>query len=213
VPEHWDAEMLLRVTSKIGNGFVGPTRDILVENGVPYVQATHIKRGRINFDGAYFVTTEWAEWQSKVALQLDDVLIVQTGAGTGDIGLVSEDEVGYGCHALIIVRSDTSRLLGSFLSLALQSHYGRQILESIQTGGMHPHLNCGNVKFVFVPLPPTKEQTEIVNYVTEEAAMFDTLEAEAERGIELLQERRTALISAAVTGKIDVRNSTEMDAP
>jgi hypothetical protein len=42
---------------------------------------------------------------------------------------------------------------------------------------------------------------------TEEAAMFDTLEAEAERGIELLQERRTALISAAVTGMFDVSNS------
>ena len=206
VPEHWGAEMLLRVTTKIGNGFVGPTRDILVENGVPYVQATHVKQGRVNFDGAYFVTPEWAEWQSKAALQLDDVLIVQTGAGTGDIGLVSPDEVGFRCHALIIVRSDTSRLLGSFLSVALQSQYGRQTLESIQTGGMHPHLNCGNVKFVFVPLPPTKEQTEIVEHVTEEAAKFDTLEAEAERAIELLQERRTALISAAVTGKIDVRS-------
>ena len=44
MPEHWEAEMLLRVTTKIGNGFVGPTRDILVESGVPYVQATHIKR-------------------------------------------------------------------------------------------------------------------------------------------------------------------------
>ena len=211
VPEHWEAEMLLRVTTKIGNGFVGPTRNILVESGVPYVQATHIKKGRINFDGAYFVTPEWAEWQCKAALQLDDVLIVQTGAGTGDIGLVSEDEVGYRCHALIIVRSDTSHLLGSFLSVALQSQYGRQTLESIQTGGMHPHLNCGNVKFVFVPLPPTEEQTEIVEHVTEEAAKFVTLEAEAERGIELLQERRTALISAAVTGKIDVRGQQEME--
>ncbi len=212
VPEHWDVEMLSRVTTKIGNGFVGPTRDILVESGVPYIQATHIKRGRVNFDGAYFVTPEWAEWQSKAALQLDDVLIVQTGAGTGDIGLVSEEEVGYRCHALIIVRSVKSRLLGSFLSAALQSQYGRQTLESIQTGGMHPHLNCGNVKVVYVPVPPTKEQGSIVVYVNEQSKKFDSLEAGAEQAIELLQERRTALISAAVTGKIDVREFANVEA-
>lgn len=46
---------------------------------------------------------------------------------------------------------------------------------------------------------------EIVDYVDTQAETFDTLQAESERAIELLQERRTALISAAVTGKIDVR--------
>lgn len=205
VPDHWSVEMLARVTSKIGNGFVGPTRDILVESGVPYIQATHIKKGRVNFDGAYFVTHEWAEWQAKAALELDDVLIVQTGAGTGDVGLVSKDEVGFRCHALIIVRTIKQRLLGSFLSAVLQSQYGRQKLESIQTGGMHPHLNCGNVKFVFVPLPPPSEQQRIVQHASELSSTFDSLIAEAGLAITLLQERRTALISAAVTGKIDVR--------
>lgn len=206
VPEHWEVEMLSRFTSKIGNGFVGPTRDILVESGVPYVQATHIKKGRVNFDGAYFVTAEWAAWQSKAALECDDVLVVQTGAGTGDVGLVSEREVGYRCHALIIVRSIKSHLIGSFLCATFQSQYGRQTLESIQTGGMHPHLNCGNLKFVYLPVPPVNEQAEIVRYVREQSTKFEMLEAEAERAMELLQERRTALISAAVTGKIDVRN-------
>lgn len=205
VPEHWETDMISRITSKIGNGYVGPTRDILVEEGVPYVQATHIKNGRVNFDGAYFVTEEWSQKQSKAALELGDVLIVQTGAGTGDIGLVSEEEVGYRCHALIIVRTKPDTMLGSFLAVALQSQYGVQTLESIQTGGMHPHLNCGNVKFVHVPIPPIEEQQAIVDYVNQKLKQFSQLQAEAERAIELLQERRTALISAAVTGKIDVR--------
>ncbi|MBM81269.1 MAG: restriction endonuclease subunit S [Planctomycetaceae bacterium] len=206
LPEHWPTEMISRIATKIGNGYVGPTRDILVESGIPYVQATHIKNGRVNFDGEYFVTPEWSETQSKATLELGDVLIVQTGAGTGDIGLVSEEEVGYSCHALIIVRANTERILGSFLAVALQSQYGVQTLESIQTGGMHPHLNCGNVKFVHVPIPPIEEQRVIVDYVNEKLKRFSLLQAEAERAIELLQERRTALISAAVTGKIDVRH-------
>ncbi len=70
---------------------------------------------------------------------------------------------------------------------------------------MHPHLNCGEVKFVDIPVPPLDEQTEIVEYISETEGQFDALTAEAQRAIGLLQERRTALISAAVTGKIDVR--------
>lgn len=58
-----------------------------------------------------------------------------------------------------------------------------------------------------MPFPPDKEQVEIVAFLEGETAKLDALTAEAERAIELLQERRTALISSAVTGKIDVRNA------
>ena len=205
VPEHWETRTIAKASTKITNGFVGPTRDILVESGTPYIQATHIKRGRVNFDDGYFVSPEWSMSHAKSILAEGDVLIVQTGAGTGDIGLVSCNEVGFNCHALIIVASLKDLLSGAYLSSVLQSDYGRQKLESIQTGGMHPHLNCGNVKFVEIPLPPLAEQTSIIEFLKTETAKFDTLTAEAQRAIDLLQERRTALISAAVTGQIDVR--------
>ncbi|MBX3297062.1 MAG: restriction endonuclease subunit S [Acidobacteria bacterium] len=60
-----------------------------------------------------------------------------------------------------------------------------------------------------IPAPPSNEQREISVYLEHETAKLDALTAEAERAIELLQERRTALISAAVTGKIDVRGLRE----
>ena len=205
VPAHWETRSLAKASTKITNGYVGPTRDILVEAGVPYIQATHIKGGGIRFDEGYFVTREWSEAHAKSILAEGHVLIVQTGAGTGDVGLVSKEEVGFNCHALIIVAPDESVLRGAFLSAVLQSSYGRQKLESIQTGAMHPHLNCGEVKFVEIPLPPLAEQVELVEHIREAADRFDSLTAEAQRAIDLLQERRTALISAAVTGQIDVR--------
>ncbi|GKR08422.1 hypothetical protein KAM463_39870 [Aeromonas caviae] len=61
----------------------------MVDNGVPYIQATHIKNGRVNFDDGYFVTKSWSNKKHKSILMAGDVLIVQTGAGTGDIGLVT----------------------------------------------------------------------------------------------------------------------------
>ncbi|MFV3382510.1 restriction endonuclease subunit S [Pseudomonas sp. NY15354] len=205
VPAHWGTNALNKLTVKITNGYVGPTRDILVESGVPYVQATHIKRGVVNFDDAYFVTPEWSMRMSKSILQEGDVLIVQTGAGTGDVGIVSSREVGYNCHALIILQAEKSILSGVFLGQVLQSHFGQSVLYSIRTGGMHPHLNCGEVKFVKIPVPPLTEQEEISNFVKAFSEKAENLIIEAGATMDLLQERRSALISAAVTGKIDVR--------
>ncbi|MFW2018940.1 restriction endonuclease subunit S [Acinetobacter baumannii] len=206
VPEHWDVIAISKVTQKITNGYVGPTRDILVEEGIPYVQATHIKKGKVNFDNAYFVREKWSNDHAKSILKKDDVLIVQTGAGTGDVGLVSESEEGFNCHALIILQPKKQQLSGSYLAYCLQSDYGYATLYSIRTGGMHPHLNCGEVQFVKISVPPLDEQVAISKFIEKNIQDFDQLIEKAKLAIQLMQERRTALISAAVTGKIDVRN-------
>ena len=57
-------------------------------------------------------------------------------------------------------------------------------------------------------LPPMEEQSHIASFILDNTDRFDALTAEAQRAIDLLQERRTALISAAVTGQIDVRHVT-----
>lgn len=206
VPEHWGVTAISKITDKITNGYVGPTRDILVPEGIPYVQATHIKKGRVNFDEAYFVREKWSNEHSKSILKKGDVLIVQTGAGTGDIGTVSESEEGFNCHALIILQPKKNLILGEYLAYVLQSDYGFSILYSIRTGGMHPHLNCGEVKFVKVPVPNDEEQKNILVFIKNKISQFELLIQKAEQQIELMKERRSALISAAVTGKIDVRD-------
>jgi type I restriction enzyme S subunit len=66
----------------------------------------------------------------------------------------------------------------------------------------------GVIENLACTVPPVKEQLEISRFLTTELAKFDTLTAEAQRAIDLLQERRTALISAAVTGQIDVRQQS-----
>ena len=64
-----------------------------------------------------------------------------------------------------------------------------------------------------MPLPPRNEQDGIVGLLRDSAERLGKLIAEAERAIDLLQERRTALVSAAVTGKIDVRGLGRADVP
>jgi type I restriction enzyme S subunit len=79
--------------------------------------------------------------------------------------------------------------------------------ELIVNPGAVPSINEGQISSQRVALPPVGEQKEITMYLDTEIAKLDTLTAEAQRAIDLLQERRTALISAAVTGQIDVRSN------
>lgn len=70
-----------------------------------------------------------------------------------------------------------------------------------------PKINRETLSPVVVIVPPEDEQKKIVAYLFEETASFDRLMAAATEATQLLQERRSALISAAVTGQIDVREA------
>lgn len=204
VPESWDVKRLSSISTKITNGYVGPTRDILLDEGVRYLQSLHIKKNEIRFNEPYFVSLQWSLDHQKSILQTGDVLIVQTG-DIGQVAVVTEEFEGCNCHALIIVSPLRTVILGEWLSWVLNSEYGFHSLLSIQTGALHPHLNCGNVKELFIPVPPLGTQAEAVKYLATETSKFDELISTAQSAIDLLKERRTALISAAVTGQIDVR--------
>lgn len=205
IPEHWEVRKIGSVSTKITNGYVGPTRDVLHKNGVPYLQSLHIKRNKISFDTPYYVKKEWSDQHAKSILKTDDVLIVQTG-DIGQVAVVPPEYAGCNCHALIIVSPMKDVLSGKWISWVLCSDYGFHSLLSIKTGALHPHLNCGNVKFIWLPIPPLEEQERIITSMSGELGKIDALISEAETGIDLLQERRSTLISAAVTGKIDVRD-------
>ena len=86
------------------------------------------------------------------------------------------------------------------------------IRERIKQGSGQPNLNTDIIKAIRFAVPPIKEQHLIFEFITELSEQFRSLIAQAQRGIELLKERRSALISAAVTGKIDVRGWTPPEA-
>lgn len=96
---------------------------------------------------------------------------------------------------------------GAFFVVVFNSRPMRSQIERAISGaeGLANNLPQSAMKGFFCVVPPLDEQTQIVSFLASETAKFDALTAEAQRGIELLKERRSALISAAVTGKIDVR--------
>lgn len=205
IPEHWDVSSIRRNAVKITNGYVGPTRDILRQDGVKYLQSLHIKDHTIRFGHDYFVSKEWSELHKRSELQLGDVLIVQTG-DIGQVACVPESFQGANCHALIVVSPNQRTIIGRYLSWTLFSSFGNALLKSVQTGALHPHLNSGQIKNLPIPLPPLPEQRAIANFLDEQTSHIDTLIQKKEHFIQLLEEKRSALISHAVT-----RGLSELD--
>jgi type I restriction enzyme S subunit len=89
--------------------------------------------------------------------------------------------------------------------MVLKSSGMKGQFDAAQNGAAREGLNFAQISKLALAVPPAAEQLEILQFLDIELARFDELTAEAERAIDLLQERRTALISAAVTGQIDVR--------
>lgn len=199
---------LKMLCSRLGNGFVGPTRDILVEDdecsATPYLQSTHVKNRKIDFcRKPYYVTKEWLQTKPKAQVRKNDLVIVQTG-DCGATAIIDEEFHGAGCHAMIITRPRSDRILPGFLLQVLCSRSGREKLASIQTGALHPHLEVGFVKDLLIPTPPLSVQYEILRWIERELDLLENIQDKTRTSIDRLREYRAALITAAVTGQIDV---------
>ena len=134
LPVGWVPLNLGRVLRQLTNGYVGPTRDILVDDGIRYIQGTHIKSGRIEFARRpFYVSPEWHLRRPRISLKQGDLVIVQTG----DIGQVAVVPANFGeasCHALLIARPNPDIVSSDYLGLYLQSTFGRQQLLRLATG-------------------------------------------------------------------------------
>ena len=94
----------------------------------------------------------------------------------------------------------------------MNSRVVRYQVEIVQYGAAQEQFNINHAVEFVIPQPPRAEQDALADFLISETARLGNLEAEARSAITLLQERRTALISAAVTGQIDVRGLAPVEA-
>ncbi len=110
-----------------------------------------------------------------------------------------------GIVALLRLAPDCNKNFAYYYLVSLTSMFR----DRIKQGCGQPNLNTDIIKSTPIVLPPPSEQLEIVAYIESIIAKQDILIAKVEQWIERLREYRTALISSAVTGKIDVRGEVE----
>ncbi|MDP9574075.1 UNVERIFIED_ORG: type I restriction enzyme S subunit [Agrobacterium larrymoorei] len=204
VPKHWEVVRIKRGCALITDGaHISPE----TENGVfPFISTKDVRDDGIDFEGCLRTSADNFELLVRSGCQplLGDVLFSKDGT-IGRTVVVRETRDFVVASSLIILRPDRTILSPDFLSYLCQSSAISQQVASYVKGAGLPRLSIKNLLRVFGCIPPLEEQREIVVALDEQMLHLDSLAAQAKAAIELLNERRAALISAAVTGKIDVR--------
>lgn len=201
IPSKWEVMRLKRVAF-IRYGLGEPPRKLAT--GLPFIRATDVSRGRILDQDIQFVDPADVPWNKKPRLNEGDIIVVRSGAYTGDSAIVPLEFDGAIAGYDMVVRP--KEYAPAFLAWAMLSRYVLEAQMKIASlRAAQPHLNAEELGAVLILLPPESEQHAISGHLDRRTAKIDTLIAKIRTAIDHLHELRTALISAAVTGKIDVR--------
>jgi type I restriction enzyme S subunit len=209
VPEHWQVKQLRHVARIVRGASPRPAGDPKFfssdesdESNVPWVTVAEITKD----DSLYL--TEVTEFLTPLGAEASQrfergtVIFSNSGATLGVPKILAID-----CCAndgVVAFKSLDEQVHREFLYFFLSTTTERLRTEMKQGGGQ-PNLNTDIVKNIGIAVPSLDEQVAVVISVQQQTARFNDLIDEAQRGVALLQERRSALISAAVTGQIDVR--------
>ncbi|MEQ9898401.1 restriction endonuclease subunit S [Pectobacterium punjabense] len=207
VPEHWVAVRVKQISSFITSGPRGWSDFITDEGNDIFLQSGDLNNELgLQLDKAKRVSPPKNAEGMRTKLVAGDVVVCITGANTGRVAIVPElSQSTYINQHLSLIRPNTSIINSAFLGYSLASSVGRSFFDVAQYG-LKEGLSLGNVSEAPLALPPKHEQDVIVKHLESIRNNYDNLSRLSTIQIELLKERRTALISAAVTGKIDVRD-------
>ena len=208
VPAHWSVSRIGFYAQKIGSGKTPKGgSEIYKDEGVLFLRSQNIydEGLRIAQSESVFISSEIHDEMHGTQVKGGDVLLNITGGSIGRSCIVPIDfiEANVNQHVCIL---RFSKKLNEYLSYVIKSDLIKQQIASCQTGGNREGLNFDQISKLVICIPTDEEQIKILKYLKNSIEQYDELQNKSENTIVLLQERRTALISAAVTGKIDVRD-------
>jgi len=203
VPEHWVVKRLKHVSPKVGVGLVINPSTYTRDEGVYFIFGGDVKEYKFDLSKTRRIAPKDSDGLLPSRLNHRDLVSVRVGY-PGITAVVTEELEGANCASVIVIRR--GKYNSDWLCAAMNVWVGRQQVDLVSYGAAQKQFNVADaVEFIF-PVPPENEQDEIATFVEDTLNCFNTLSEKTDKQIKLLKERRTALISAAVTGKIDVRN-------
>ncbi|WP_201611074.1 restriction endonuclease subunit S [Psychrobacter immobilis] len=201
VPEYWELPKLIHQTSRIGDG-LHSTPQYQDNTGYYFVNGNNLVNGQIVVGKTSKEVPEDEYKKHYIYLDKSSVLLSINGT-IGNVARYNNEMVILGKSAAYMNCSDN--LLPEYLMLYLQSSQALRYFDLEVTGTTIFNLSLNSIRQMKVCVPPKQEQFEIDKFCKLQKKKYNTLIEKASAAIRLMQERRTALISAAVTGKIDVR--------
>ena len=208
VPEHWDIWKFSHIAPIITCGVASTPTYVDESEGMPFLSAQNIKNNKLSLHKFNYIPHELHEQLTRYRRpECGDILVTRVGAGIGEACIVDIDLEFSIYVSLTHIRVKPEIVHNKFIMYFFGTDYCKFLnFDGTVTGGGVGNLNVNNVVKYKIALPSVEEQKQITEYLDKYIERQDELIAKAESAIQLMQERRTALISSAVTGKINVTN-------
>jgi type I restriction enzyme, S subunit len=203
IPVHWEVKAMNQSLLRITYGFTNPMP--LADDGPYLLTAFDIGDGEILYANARRTTEEAFSrlLTDKSRPRAGDILITKDGT-LGRVAIAGGERTCIN-QSVALLRFDPRKVDINFLHHALRAtpYQDRMIFEA--GGTAIKHIYVSRLAKMPIALPPIQQQQEISDFITSHFASIDSLVSKVVDAIDYFRELRTALISAAVTGKIDVR--------
>jgi type I restriction enzyme S subunit len=206
IPTHWGEHPIkFGLSIPISDG-PHETPEILSE-GIPFLSAEAVKDDALDFEKKRgFISLEnHKRYSKKYKPLLGDIYMVKSGATTGNIARVETTEEFNIWSPLAALRPNKNIVTSDFIFYFMKSEPFNRSVELGWNYGTQQNIGMNVISNLRIAVPPIPEQESINAYLKSKTTQIDAMLIKTEDAIERLQEYRTALITAAVTGQIDVR--------
>lgn len=216
VPKHWTRTRVKFLVSSKDGIQMGPFGGMLLDldsdsTGYKVYGQENTISGDFTLGNRWISETRFLDLK-KYSIESGDLVLTRKGS-LGNARLISElPYPGIADSDTIRVRVNGNYIKNDFLSLLF--HEAAYVFEQIsfsKRGAILSGINSETIANIIVMLPPIAEQDELLIFIQKKIGVFDTGISDCRQAINLLKERRSAFISAAVTGKIDVRQAVQQE--
>ena len=209
IPEHWGTSRIGALARYGRESFTdGDWVELpyITDSGIRLIQTGNIGIGVYREQGFRYI--DEASFDELRCTEVDpgDVLICRLADPVGRACRAPDLGVRMITSVDVCILKPSEQCLASYLTYLLSSKRYLSYVDSLVRGGTRDRISRSMLGAIRVPHPPPGEQRAIAEFLDRETERIDLLSSRVETAIERLQEYRTALITAAVTGKIDVRD-------
>lgn len=207
IPSHWDVKKVKSIVDIWGRiGFRGYTLADIVDEGegALSLSPSNIKDGKTDYSKRTYISWEKYEESSEIKVYEGDILFVKTGSTIGKTAIIKSPNEPMTLNPQLVVLKN-HKINSHFLAYAMNASYYQFQIEGYKFGGSTPAMTQESLGRTLIVIPSDEEQKEIVEYIDAADLKFELIINKTQQAIDRLKEYRTALITNAVTGKIDVR--------
>lgn len=204
VPEHWVRIKLKHITHKIVDA-EHKTAPYFDDGQYLVCRTTNVRDGKLRLEGGkYTDRITYEEWTKRGEPEIGDILFTRE-APAGEACVYSGEYPLCLGQRMVLFKLDKLKVSPEFVLFSIYSGLADDFVKQLSQGSTVTHFNMADIQNIPLFEPLLDEQIQIVQELSKILTKLDHLTSSANKAIGLMQERRTALISAAVTGKIDLR--------